>query len=195
MHAVTKMAKIRQNRQNHPADFALTNLTKIHQNCQIHEIHRFGEISSNLPFSSLHTFLDISDLRSGKLWFEFALIKENVIRVWESTLTKPTTIQLYSHRNVAVPWFGKYTNVTRFQWRPEFMEDNMISFDVALEYLEKKRKETKPISKQVLWSTNKQDLNQIRDWNLLPWHSFLVWQDKTSLRYCCKTMYKTSPTD
>ena len=45
MHAVTKMAKIRQNRQNHPADFALTNLTKIHQNCQIHEIHRFGEIS------------------------------------------------------------------------------------------------------------------------------------------------------
>ena len=81
MHAVTKMAKIRQNRQNHHADFALTNLTKIHQNCQIHEIHRFGEISSNLPFSSLHTFLDISDLRSGKLWFEFALIKENVIRV------------------------------------------------------------------------------------------------------------------
>lgn len=30
------------------------------------------------------------------------------------------------------------------------MEDNMISFDVALEYLEMKRKETKPISKQVL---------------------------------------------
>lgn len=30
------------------------------------------------------------------------------------------------------------------------MEDNMISFDVALEYLEKKRKETKHISKQVL---------------------------------------------
>ena len=30
------------------------------------------------------------------------------------------------------------------------MEDNMISFDVALEYLEKKRKETKHIIKQVL---------------------------------------------
>ena len=37
MHAITKMAKIRQNRQFRQDDFALTNLTKNHQNRQIHE--------------------------------------------------------------------------------------------------------------------------------------------------------------
>ena len=37
MHAITKMAKIRQNRQFRQDDFALTNLTENHQNRQIHE--------------------------------------------------------------------------------------------------------------------------------------------------------------
>ena len=64
------MAKIRQNRQIHHADFAWTNSTKIRQNYQIHElnrqihqiheiyeIHEIHEIDESII---LRAFLDIS---------------------------------------------------------------------------------------------------------------------------------------
>ena len=78
MLAITKRAKICQNCQICWADFVLTNLTEIHQNLsailislwqvwlKCGEIVKpwtfnwFDKILSNMPFSLLHTFLDIS---------------------------------------------------------------------------------------------------------------------------------------
>ena len=58
------MAKIRQNRQIHHADFAWTNSTKIRQNYQIHElnrqIHEIYEIHEIHESIILRAFLDIS---------------------------------------------------------------------------------------------------------------------------------------
>ena len=58
------MAKIRQNRQIHHADFAWTNSTEIRQNYQIHElnrqIHEIYEIHEIHESIILRAFLDIS---------------------------------------------------------------------------------------------------------------------------------------
>ena len=77
MLAITKRAKICQNCQICWADFVLTNLTEIHQNLsailislwqvwlkcgeivKLWTFNWFDKVLSNMPFSLLHTFLDI----------------------------------------------------------------------------------------------------------------------------------------
>ena len=61
MHAVTKMAKIRQNCQICQAYLALTNLTKIRQNHQTLHEHSLGlKKFVKSAISLLRAFLDIS---------------------------------------------------------------------------------------------------------------------------------------
>ena len=64
MHAVPKMAKIRQNYQFHQANFALMNLTEIHQNRQI--LERFLSLSKFRQMCHFHHCLHFWTYERGK---------------------------------------------------------------------------------------------------------------------------------
>ena len=64
MHAVPKMAKIRQNHQFHQANVALMNLTEIHQNRQI--LERFLSLSKFRQICHFHHCLHFWTYERGK---------------------------------------------------------------------------------------------------------------------------------
>lgn len=52
-------------------------------------------------------------------------------------LTKPTSVEFHSHRDVATPCFGMNTHVTSLERTQEAVRDNEVPFKVAKEDLHK----------------------------------------------------------
>ena len=52
-------------------------------------------------------------------------------------LTKPTSVEFHSHRDVATPCFGMNTHVTSFERTQEAVRDNEVPFKVSKEDLQK----------------------------------------------------------
>ena len=50
-------------------------------------------------------------------------------------LTKPTSVEFHSHRDVATPCFGMNTHVTSLERTQEAVRDNEVPFKVAKEDL------------------------------------------------------------
>ena len=52
-------------------------------------------------------------------------------------LTKPTSVEFHSHRDVATPCFGMNTHVTSLERTQEAVRDNEVPFKVSTEDLQK----------------------------------------------------------
>ena len=52
-------------------------------------------------------------------------------------LTKPTSVEFHSHRDVATPCFGMNTHVTSLERTQEAVRDNGVPFKVSKEDLQK----------------------------------------------------------
>ena len=52
-------------------------------------------------------------------------------------LTKPTSVEFHSHRDVATPFFGMNTHVTSLERTQEAVRDNEVPFKVSKEDLQK----------------------------------------------------------
>ena len=52
-------------------------------------------------------------------------------------LTKPTSVEFHSHRDVATPCFGMNTHVTSLERTQEAVRDNEVPFKVSKEDLQK----------------------------------------------------------